>query len=92
MKFYKWMEHLKDPADMRDIKDKVDQRYSGYRSSQSLQDLIFRETSPRDPVEYYRRKMMACTRKPGQAVEEFEQQFMILKKTLEMALILVLSN
>ena len=69
-----------------DIKDKFEQRYMGDRTLADLQKFIFEEISPRDPVDYYRRKLMSLTRKPGQKVESFEQKFLTIKRALEMAL------
>ena len=69
-----------------DIKAKFDQRYRGPRTLTGLQNFIFREISPRDPVGYYQRRFMSCVRKPGQRVESFQNEFLNIKRALEMAM------
>ena len=68
------------------IKDKFEQRYLGDRTISDLQKFIFREISPRDPADYYRRKFMSIKRKPNQKVDPFNEKFLTLKKAYEMAL------
>jgi len=69
-----------------EIKEQFLSRYSGPESIAGLQNFVLREISPRDPIDYYRRKLWALIRKPGQNVESFGKKFLTVKKAYEMAL------